>query len=577
MKKRLIVLVALMLCVVTVLAACTSSMKLKKVVGDGTYNDENPAFTTAAKLDVKGEITRSEGDLVVFEDENDDGFKVTTVYNVATGAVVYTATDSGEVKVEESYTLVRNMAHPTEQWGTTLLSVVTMRNIATYADGEFDYDQQMDVKMMTATGVEILSITDVKEAQMMNSWTAEDLFCVDNKVYRIADDGSVAFAFDWNDFREIPEEYDSYEDEYVPAIEKIGDFYVNESYNGINIYDSELNLVVTFNAPSYANRIGFPDERMYDDDDYNFNFNYLSNGNVLIQYAVEQDWMTDDYDYIEYGSKYNLYSFLVDAEKGKVKDLDLDYVVFDTWYDEPGDDDWFYNEKVENFAWIIYLEDERLDMSETAAKAVSLGNNGKIDGVIDELIPNMAPMVPELVANNRWIVYNLADQAFLLNEKGDVIGEVSNLDWSEMTPDFLVMNGRIYDWDLNVKVDLAEQKCEGEYLVLDHSVLFATEDEEIKIYANGEVKTLIDKATAEEGDREIYVPEYCTSMFVIMDTATEDTVKIEVYNSVGTKLDITIVNVEFDSDCVECYADSNNALLISGINEEGEYVYYRVG
>jgi preprotein translocase subunit YajC len=105
----------------------------------------------------------------------------------------------------------------------------------------------------------------------------------------------------------------------------------------------------------------------------------------------------------------------------------------------------------------------------------------------------------------------------------------------------------------------------------------AGRDEEIKIYANGEVKTLIDKATAEEGDREIYIPDYCTSVFAIVDTATEDTVKIEVYNSVGTKLDIAIVNVEFDSDCVECYADSNNALLISGINEEGEYVYYRVG
>ena len=577
MKKRLIVLVALMLCVVTVLASCASSMKLKKVVGDGTYNDEDPAFTTAAKLDVKGEITRSEGDLVVFEGENDDGFNVITVYNVATGAVVYTATDSGEVKTAESYTLVRNMAQPTERWGTTLLTVVTMRNIATYADGEFDYDQQMDVKMMTATGVEILSMTDVKEAQMMNGWAAEDLFCVDNKVYRIADDGSVAFAFDWNDFRELPEEYDSYEDEYVPAIEKIGDFYVNESYNGINIYDSELNLVVTFNAPSYATRVGEPPYALDYDDDYNFNFNYLSNGNVLIQYAVEQDWMTDDYDYIEYGSKYNLYSFLVNAEKGKVKELDLDYVVFDTWYDEPGDDDWFYNEKVENFAWITYLEDERLDMSETAAKAVSLGNNGKIDGVIDELIPNMAPMVPELVANNRWIVYNLAGQEFLLNEKGDVIGEVSNLDWSGLTPDFLVMNGKIYDWDLNVKADLVEQKMEGECLVLDHGVLFATEDDEVKIYANGEVKTLIDKATAEEGDREIRILDYCTSMFVIVDTATEDTVKVEVYNSVGTKLDIAIVNVEFDSDCIECYADSNNALLVSGIDEEGKRVYYRVG
>ena len=42
MKKKLLVLVAMLLCVVTVLASCASSMKFEKVAGDGTYNDETP-------------------------------------------------------------------------------------------------------------------------------------------------------------------------------------------------------------------------------------------------------------------------------------------------------------------------------------------------------------------------------------------------------------------------------------------------------------------------------------------------------------------------------------------------------
>ena len=70
MKKKLLVLVAMLLCVVTVLASCASSMKFGKIVGDGTYNDENPTLTTSAKLDVKGEYSSalSKGDLAVFVD-----------------------------------------------------------------------------------------------------------------------------------------------------------------------------------------------------------------------------------------------------------------------------------------------------------------------------------------------------------------------------------------------------------------------------------------------------------------------------------------------------------------------------
>lgn len=551
MKKRLIVLVALMLCVVTVLASCASSMKLEKVVGDGTYNDENPALTTATKLDVKGEVDDVTGDLVIFEDVDDDNLKTITVYNLATGATVYTAADAGKPLVGENYTLVRYQVQANEAWGTTLIVSIKVTTTVTYTDGDMDSDTVTDCKLMTATGTEVVSITDAKASQMSSGWFELDLFCIDGKVYRIADDGSVAYAFDWSALRGRPN---------IEA--KIGEFYAGEAYDdAIAIYDASLNLVATYEAPSYADE---PD------------FYLLSNGNMLIQYAVLQDQMAEDYDYIDYDDKYNLYSFLLDAEKGKVKEIDLDYLVLDVACKEPGDDDWCFNEKVENLAWVAYIEDERIDMAGSAVKLVSLGNNGKIDGVVDELIPNMACEIPELVANNRWIVSNIAGQDFLLNEKGDVLGEVSGLDWDEMTPDFFVLEGKIYDWDLNVKLDLDEQKCEGEYKVLDHGVLFGTEDDEVKLYANGEVKTIIDKTTAEADTHEIALLNNCTSLFVVIDTATEGTVKVVVYNSVGTQL-TTVENVTFLPTSIVAVADNSNALLISGVNNDGDTVYYRVG
>ena len=549
MKKKLLVLVAMLLCVVTILASCASSMKLEKVVGDGTYNDENPALTTATKLDVKGEVDDTEGDLAIFVDTDDDGLKTYTVYNLATGATVYTAADAGKPLVDENYSLVRYQIQANEAWGTTLIVSIKATTTVTFTEGDMDSDTVMDCKLMTATGTEIVTLTDVDETQMAGGWFELDLFCIDGKVYRIADDGSVAHAFDWSDLRGEPD---------IGA--KVGDFYFGEGYgDSVAVYDASLNLVATYAVPSYADS---PD------------FYLLSNGNVLIQYTVVQDIMAEDYDYIDGMTKYNLYSFLLNAEKGKVKELNLDYVVLDSICKEPGDDEWYFGEKVENLAWVAYIEDERIDESEHAVKMVVLGNDGKIDGVVDELIPDMACEIPELVATNRWIVSNKAGQAFLLNEKGDVLGEVSGVNWSNMTPDFFLLNSKIYDWDLNVKLDLAEQKCE-DYKLLDHGVLFYTEDEETKIYANGEVKTIIDKTTAEAGNHEVEFLDNCDALFVVIDTATEGTVKVNVYNSVGTLL-TTVENVAFTPYSIEMVADNSNALLIYGINTEGDTVYYRV-
>lgn len=558
MKKKLLVLVAMLLCVVTVLASCASSMKFEKVVGDGTYNDENPTLTTTAKLDVKGEIELedSEGDLVLFEDfDAETGNTTYTVYNVALGKTIWTGTTSEtEPDANGNYTAVDYEVNFMEQWDATLISVMTMNLTATKTEDGYDYDTKMDIKAMAADGTEFVSITDVKENQMANSWFVEDLICLNGKVYRIADDGSVAAAFDWSDLRGEPDE----------DLEKVGAFYFEELDEGLAVYDASLNLISTYYLPSYTT-----------EGDYYV----LSNGNVLIQYAVAQDIMTEDYDYLDGMGKYNLHSFLLNAENGKLKELKLDFVVEEVWAYDANDEDWYYNEKIENVAWVSYIVDQRIDTNDEAIKMVALSNNGKEVGVIDGLIPNMAPYCLELVATNRWIAWNMQEEAFLLNEKGEILGEVTGIDWEDMNENFFVLNYKIYDWDLNVKVDLVEQKIEDDYTIMDHSVLFENEDGEQKLYVNGEVKTLIDKATAEAGKRELVV--LSDALYVIIDTATEGKVKYELYNDIGTLL-TAIDNAIFTPDCLIYTADSNNAVLIAGMSvpaegEDSVVVYYRVG
>ena len=125
MKKKLLVLVAMLLCVVTVLASCASTMKFEKIVGDGTYNDENPTLTAAGKIDVKGtyNVGLSDGDLAIFVDTNAETQLPTyTVYNLATGAVVYTVSDSEKTEGGVTTTVEHDFDVYT-QWDTTWFKV----------------------------------------------------------------------------------------------------------------------------------------------------------------------------------------------------------------------------------------------------------------------------------------------------------------------------------------------------------------------------------------------------------------------------------------------------------------------
>ena len=556
MKKKLLVLVAMLLCVVTVLASCASSMKFGKIVGDGTYNDENPTLTTSAKLDVKGEYSSalSKGDLAVFVDYDSEKMLNTyTIYNVATGATVWTAaetkSESATVTTTVRYNVVIN-----DQWDTNWFKVTTVTTTVTVSENDVDTDVKNDLKYYSVAGTEFAALADYEDQDLATAWTMQDLICLDNKVYRIADDATIAYAFDWNELRKLP------------SVQKVGDFYLGSvsSYDGsVAVYDASLNLVTMYMLPSYVagdtENIGF----------------VLSNGNVLIQYYVAADIMAEEYTFLmdfEYGGtpgKYNLYSFLLDAENGKIKELDLDFIVMDVEFKRANDDNWFYNEKVENVAYVIYVEDQRINFTPYAQKLASLSNKGQIKGVI-EPIDNMLNL--NQVATNRWIATNLAGQAFLLNEKGEVLGEVTKASNATKKADFFILNEKIYDWDLNVKYDMAENKID-DYEVMSHGVLMINEDDEILLYANGTVTTLVAK---DVDDKD--VEPISNDLFVIA-TETETGEKYEFCNSVGTVV-LTLENVELDD--IVCVADSNNALLIvvetiPAEGEEAQIVYYRIG
>lgn len=541
----------MLLCVVTVLASCgASTMKFEKVVGDGTYNDENPTLTAAAKLELKGDLEEIEdysGDLVLLKDTSSETFLSTyTVYNVATNATVWTGTESRSA-TGDNYTAVNYWVQIEEVYHTSI--VMVMKVTVDYVDGT-PKEPQYDCRLLTATGVEFISLTDVDVANMADSWRVEDLLCVDGKVYRVAEDGSVAYAFDWSELRHTPDD----------DLKKVGEFYFDIESTSILIYNATLDLVTTYAKPSYI------------DEDY-FEFYALANGNVLVQYIEDLGEFAEDYDFMKDGKKYDLHSFLINAESGKIKELKLDfYIAAINFRNTSNEDNWCYNEKIENIAYGYFIEDQRLNTRHMVGKVVSLTNKGKIAGVIDDLIPNMQAGYMQQVATNRWVVCNLADEYFLINEKGEVLGEITNaLSNGYNNSNAVVINNKIYDWDLNMKLDLTKEKVDSDDVeIMNHSVLFKNEDGEWKLYINGEVKTLINKATAEEGKRTL--TKLSKALYMITDTATEGTTKYEIYNDAGTLL----TTVESMPEIVFT-ADSNKAVLFTCEDAEGKTVYYHVG
>lgn len=543
----------MLLCVVTVLASCgASTMKFEKVVGDGTYNDENPTLTQAAKLELKGELEKIEdyqGDLVLLKDTSTETFLSTyTVYNVATNATVWTGTESRSA-TGDNYTAVTYEVAIEEVYHTSI--VLVMKTTVDYVDGH-PKDPRYDYQCLTATGAEIFSLTDVDMENMADGWMVEDLLCMDGKVYRIADDGSVAYAFDWSELRHTPDE----------DLKKVGDFYfdIASTSTSILIYNATLDLVTTYARPSYI-----------DGDD--FEFYALANGNVLVQYIENLGEFAEDYDFMKDGKKYDLHSFLINAESGKIKELKLDFYIQDIGFRNTNNEDtWCFNEKIENIASGYFIEDQRLNTTYMVGKVVSLTNKGKIAGVIDDLIPNMKAGYMWQVATNRWVVFNLANECFLINEKGEVLGEITNaIRNGYNNSNAVVINNKIYDWDLNMKLDLTKEKVDSDDVeIMNHSVLFKNEDGEWKLYINGEVKTLINKATAEEGKRTL--TKLSKALYMITDTATEGTTKYEIYNDAGTLL----TTVESMPEIVFA-ADSNKAVLFTCEDAEGKTVYYRVG
>ena len=566
MKKRLFALTAMMLCIVMALSSCSlfaSGVKFKNFVDKDYQPDVDPSLTTLEKLDISGNLDDSDGvsklgNVIILQGRNKTTDRTTfTVYNVATNKVIW----KGENYVEKlpdgeetvSYSLQKKTVYLDDAVNEVTCLVIVVKETRTVTSFS---KTVYDVTVWAENGTEVVTLKDVDRSKVLNSiWTAADLFSIQEKVYRLSKDGSAEFAFDWSSARTKPTGY----------LTKAGDYYIDyhtHSYQySVSIYDSCLNTVATYMPPVYD----VIDETSLGD--LRETSHVLSNGNVIVQYIVGQDVMAEKFDFILLGGKYTMHTVMLEAKTGKLKELKLDYILEEVMFGEALKD-MGVNKEIENVAVGYPIEDQRINQNATAAKLISLKNDGKIAGVLE--LPIMGMTVEDgitAVAHNRWVIEAVNGRTYLVNENGDVIGE--DFDVSNRNGDLFLMGNRIYNWDMDVICDLTGENIESIY-VMNHGVFFKTKEGAYKLFANGELKTIADENAASDGKR--MVRYLCSGAYVIIDASDPAGTKYEIYNDVGVLLDTVVL-----SGTPEVFKTTYNGAILLRSHIGSEIVYYRIG
>ena len=567
MKKRLLVLTAMMLCVVMALSSCslfTSTVKFKDFVDKDYTPDVNASRTTVNKVDISGKINEDEGgdklgNVIVLQGTNKTTNRTTyTVYNVATNKVIW----SGENSVTEladgeetvNYTLQKKTVYLDAAVNDVTCVVIVIKEIRTVTSFA---KTAYDITVWAEDGTEIVTLKDVDKNKALDSiWAAADLFSIQEKVYRLSKEGGAEFAFDWSSARQNPTGY----------LTKAGDYYVDYTrYNyeySVSIYDNCLNTVLTYAPPVYD--VIDSETPLFD---LRNSSHILSNGNVIVQYVVGQDIMAKKYDFMLLGGKYNLHTVLLDVKTGKVKELKLDYIIEEVMFGA-AIEDMGVSQEVENVALGYIIEDGRINQSSAAAKLLSVRNDGKIEGALE--LP-MTGMTVEngitAVAHNRWLINTINGRSYIVDENGDVIGE--DFDVDQRNGDLFLMDNRIYDWNLDVICDLSKENIE-EIHVMDHGVFFKTKAGAYKLFANGELKTIADEDAA--SDEKRIVRYLCQGAYMVIDASDAAGTRYEIYNDLGVLLD-TIVS----SGTPEVFKTTYNGAILLRTRVTTEVKYYHIG
>ena len=537
-KLKVLFLATALLLAVMLLASCATAKDMKAAFDGTGYSDDAPTLTAAMQVDaLKGTTYVSKATYLVYlTDTVVDGentYQKNIVYNLKTNVVVLEATTTVTTDIDITLKTHREVDYIVVN--TTSWQLLDSTPI----------DHEYKTALVADNGTVLGEVN-----KNVAPTTVADLIELDGRCYRVAKDGTVAHAFDLGAFSALPA-INAQTDEYY--------YYVDLSSGEVFAYDQSCALIAYYVMPNYATTMqAFP----------------LAGGDVLIQYIVAESEDAEDYTFLLQGGsyyaapgKYTMHSLVLNVDRNKTKEIDLDYYVLgvnritdDSWVDSYALDD-----RYDNIATAVEIKDQRVDTSTNARCAVVLSNSGRVRGELEKLVTAQTTIIPAAVGTNRWTVSNADQQQFLVNEKGKVLGEVTAKEARNEC--YYIVDGRMYNYDLSLIYDYRVAELEiynGYEGVMNHGVLFTKGDGELICYANNNAVTIAAKGTA------CSVYAVADSYFVVRNAADINNVKYDVYNDVGTKL------ASLDYAPTALLVAENGSCLVYYLQADGQSVYYRV-
>jgi len=526
MKKfKFTALIALALCMVMLLSSCTFfdlyKPKLKKVYQDG-FTDETPNLTRAETVAVDGTVISSLGRLFYLRDT--DGDTVHRVYDLTADRTAFMFTDTLTAQV----TNVRLIAV-----GLSYVFAVTK------TDTE-DALHPVKTSLYSLGGAQLDSIDG-----NVTPTVAADLVQLDNKCYRVAENGEASELFTSGGLTKSLDQ--------LGITECAGNYYHAVTANAVTIYDSTdgMKPCASWKAPSYTTS--------------GPGFFVLNGGNVLIQYqsAAAEDTMF--YTYLnDAGQKVNVTTLLLKAKNGKTSKRMTDFLFASVKHRDAVNNDGYqmrqsYVEKLTNIAVAAKIENRRVDISANGYGVYKLSDKGRVRGTLNATVTGQSAAIAAKVAVDRYDVTLKNGQHMLVDPAGKVIGEITGA--THKTPSFIVAADKVYNYELTAIYDLKENDMQV-VAVYDESIVLrkSGEDEWYLMTSNGQANYLAGaangKSLTSSGSRFFKVRNNVSGQY-------------EYYNEAGAVIITTQLNFSYEGgyrSCVLCSAYDTEA---------GKTVYYR--
>lgn len=569
MKKKLLGILSLVLCLGMLLTSCSKGGKSFKDMAVDPYVNENPVLTAFVEDKVfDGEDVRMmirntfNGRYVLFNDiAAEAGEAYIALYDAKDSKVIKSwnrPVTHDENNNPVSYTDIANGIYGTiDKDGEAIAFYVAYKEV--YGD---DGKTVYYYTMYNLDGSEVY--TEDIDSIYNFSIDSNDYDIVGNNLfindcqYKIG--AKLTKVESYNKFTYIPEAY-----EYNVGAE----YLYKQVNNSVVIYDFDFNVVGTYYLPAV----------------FEPNWYVLENGNIFCSGGRLLPEDAKDYDVLESNYKIDFICEIYNVEKDKVIELDFDNKIVDLDKVITVDDEIYnvFGGKIKNIVEVQEIEDHQINQTK---KYMAMDNEGNLSE-IPEIVPNQGEIYSSEIAG-RYVVgvlpydsyYETYSKYLLVDGNGNVLGDYNSvmdsidedLDLGDIMNDsYFISDDVIYDWNLNKVADKPE-----DYMltgILANGFMFASRTEEpvvagedktytfkTYVFKNGAFTELTSYTGNEYGQPEVAGVEvamaqgfsdqlYIVTKVTMSELGMPENAKIAIYNEEGTMLkEFTDIDVMASSE-----------------------------